>query len=414
MPIRNALKIRKPANSFVQKEINVSIIFNYLRENGSSYRAQISRDLSISAPTVSRAIEKLKELGYVVESEPMPTSSGKKAAKVSINVAKGYVIGVDILKEHLRIAAFDYRGSMVASAQGMNMAASEDVPQDLITEIESFLSRIGNHTKAELKAICVGVPAVVDSETATLTSAILFPNLTGVDLKQALSDRFGVPVYVENDVHLSAVAENQFGQGRIHKDLVFVEVSAGIGAGIIIDNTIVPGHCGASGELGYMVLDRSDLGRASKTKGPLEERASTEAIRQAAVAAIRERKSPMMGERVQGNEALVTPSIVAECALHGDPVAIGIVNDLVAQLSLALTNLTIIIDPEAIVFGGEICAIPGFERLFLEPIRANVYSSVPFSPPEIVVSPVAEDAGVIGAAFFAVESLLLQKYPYRI
>ncbi|TVR68140.1 MAG: ROK family transcriptional regulator [Spirochaetaceae bacterium] len=414
MALEHALRVRKPANSFVQNEMNISIIFNYLRKHGSSYRAQISRDLSISAPAVSRAIEKLKELGYVVESEPMRTSNGKKAVKVSINVDKGFVLGIDVLKENLRIAAFDYRGSMVASTRGMHMAASDDVPRDLVREIETFLSGMGTHTGAALKAICVGVPAVVEAETSQLSSAILFPNLTGINLKEILTRRFNVPVFVENDVHLSALAENQFGQGRMHKDLVFLEVSAGIGAGIIIDNNVVAGHSGASGELGYMALDRSDLGWGGRTKGPLEQRASTDAIRDAAVAAMRDGTRTLISDRVKGEEEGVTPSIVAECALEGDPLAVKIFDDLVARLSLAVINLAIIIDPEVIVFGGDICSLPGFTTLLLEPIRSNVNASLPFTPPEITVSSVAEDAGVIGAAYFAIESLLLRQYPYRI
>ena len=413
MALEHALRVRKTANSFVQNEINVSIIFNHLRKNGSSYRAQISRDLCISAPAVSRAIEKLKERGYVVESEPMGTASGKKAVKVSINVANGYVVGVDVLKENLRVAAFDYRGSMMASAHGMHIAASDNVPRDLIQEIESFLDSMSSKTRGELKAICVGVPAVVEAETAQLASAILFPNLTDVNLKQVLAERFRVPVYVENNVHLSALAENQFGQGRMHKDLVFVEISAGIGAGIIIDNHIVAGHRGASGELGYMVLDRFDLGWGTRTKGPLEQRASTEAIRESAIAAIKEGKPTSIADHVQERMDLVTPALVAQCALEGDSVAQGILEDIIVRLSLALVNLTIMIDPEVIVFGGEICNLPQFESLILDPIRANVYSSLPFPSPEIVVSSVATDAGVIGAAYFAIESLLLQKYPYR-
>ena len=211
MALEHALRVRKPANALVQNEINISIIFNYLRQHGSSYRAQISRDLNISAPAVSRAIDKLTELKYVVESEPMRTASGKKAVKVSINVARGFVLGLDILKENVRIAAFDYRGSMIAAGQGIHISASTDVPADLIREIETFLDGMSTHTRAELKAICVGVPAVVEAETARLTSAILCPNLAGINFKHILTERFRVPVYVENDVHLSALAENQFG-----------------------------------------------------------------------------------------------------------------------------------------------------------------------------------------------------------
>ncbi|TVQ40132.1 MAG: ROK family transcriptional regulator [Spirochaetaceae bacterium] len=417
----SAVQFSRTANAIVQNEINISIIFNYLRERGSAYRAQISRDLTISAPAVSRAIEKLMERGYVVETEPIRTASGKRAVTVSLNVAKGCVIGIDLLKEHLRIGLFDYSGVMIDSCSGMRFAESADAPRDLVREIEQFLDRAGTRRREsgvdrapELKAICIGVPAIVEATSARLTSAVLFPNLSDLNLKQILCEHFHVPVYVENDVDLSALAENQYGQGRRHHDLVFVEVSAGIGAGIIIDNNLVRGINGASGELGYMVFGPDDLGRTSKTKGPLEQRASTEAMRELAHKAIAENRPTVMAERARSSPDGITPALVCSAALEGDEVACEIVSSITLLLSAAIVNLIVIINPEIVVLGGEICGFAGFETLILDPIREAVRMSVPFQSPEIVISSLGEDAGVIGAAHMAIETLLLGKYPYRI
>ncbi len=416
-----AMRFGKTANANFQNEINISIIFNYLRERSAVYRAQISRDLSISAPAVSRAIEKLMERGYVVESEPIRTASGKKAVTVSLNVAKGCVIGMDLLKGNLKIGLFDYRGVMIDRWCGMRLAESTNVARDLISEIEQFLELVDSRLRQtgativpQLKAICVGVPAIVEAGSARLTSAVLFANLSGINLKQILGQRFNVPVYVENDVDLSALAENQYGQGRQHRDLVFVEVSAGIGAGIIIDNQLIRGVNGGCGELGYMVLGPADLGRTSQTQGPLEQRASTEAMRQLALQAIEQNRATLISERAAKSPDGVTAALLCETALAGDEVAYEIVRGITGLLSAAIVNLIVTINPEIVVFGGEICSLPGFEELFLEPVREAVRVSVPFQLPEIVVSTLGEDAGVIGAAHMAIETLLLGKYPYRI
>ncbi len=94
-----SLKLSKTASSKLQQKINVSIIFNYLRENEKISRAKISKDLNISAPAVSRIIDKLIKDKYAIKSEKLVTKSGKRPILIELNKNKGFVVGIDLGKE---------------------------------------------------------------------------------------------------------------------------------------------------------------------------------------------------------------------------------------------------------------------------------------------------------------------------
>ena len=108
--MKKDFKIKEVVNSELQSKINISIIFNYLRESSPISRSKISRDLKISSASVSRAVEKLIRKKYVVETGKQKTKMGKKPILLEINREKGCVIGVDLGKERIRVALSDFKG----------------------------------------------------------------------------------------------------------------------------------------------------------------------------------------------------------------------------------------------------------------------------------------------------------------
>ncbi len=414
------LSVSRTANSNLQNRINISIIFNYLREVGPTYRAKISKDLKISAPAVSRAIENLIAHGYVIEKERIKTSYGGKATEIMVNLEKGTVIGIDLLKEHLKIAIFNFNGDLLYKYSGVKLAESKRIGKDLVDEIDKFLGLYAKNNPnknrfPELQAICVGVPATVDDVTGSVLKLNLYENLQGENLKELLTKRYNVQVYVENDSKLSALSEKEYGHGKNYKDLVFVEISNGIGAGIILDNNIVKGNEGFAGEIGSLILSPKNFDFERKNnKGYLESTASVENLSVRAIEEIGRGVKSILPELAQREKADISPSTVCMAALQGDELAVSIVNDMVDAISLAILNLVLILNPGIIILGGDICHLPGVDTLFVETITKKIKNIVPFKVPEIKLSMLGEDAGVIGASYLAREMLLIGKYPYKI
>ncbi len=413
------LKISRAANANLQNKINMSVVFNYLREHEPTYRALISRDLNISAPTVSRIVDNLIGGGYVVETEKLKIESGKRPTQLRINADRCNVIGVDLGKERIKIAISDFSGRIISTHQGFRISEGIDVGSALIEEIEKVLKRyrderwIENGT-GDLKAIGVGVPAVIDVDTGWVTDAPLYDSLRGVNLKKILSERFDIPIFVENVVKLSALSEKQYGEGRNYTDIIFIEVGNGIGAGIIVDNHLLRGTNGYAGEIGLSIIGRDNLRFKMTNKGYLEKNASVEALVERALDEVAAGDGSLLADSEVGGPAKLTPSAVCRAASRGNETAKRIIDEITESLSLVTVNLVLALNPQIIVFGGDLCSLPGVEALFLDPIREAVSGSIPFCVPKITMSSLKENAGVVGASFLAIESLLFGEFTYKI
>ena len=422
----NTVSIGGTANANLQNQINVSVVFNFLKRRGPTYRADISRNLGLSAPAVSRAIERLVEQGYVTDVGTTTTDSGKRVTEVAVNRRLGSVVAIDLLKGESRYGLYDFIGERIFARKGLRFAHETDLVGDLATDLTTDLSRFfleadGHWERSgergslpPIKAVCVGIPAAVNTETGETIGTSLFRTLEEINLKEVIERRFDVRCYVENDVKLAAFAENRFGQGKNHRNLVYIDINDGIGAGIILDNRIVRGAQGLAGEIGYTITSPSELEYTAVTRGYLENRASIEALGRAAAEAIRRGVDTAITELVDPLAATLRPHHVFEAALGGDELARTLVSRSVDLIAVASHNLTLTINPEIIVIGGDICEMPGVETLFMRPLRLRLERALPFPSPQIELSSLGAEACVTGASLFAVESLLSGKYPFAV
>jgi N-acetylglucosamine repressor len=413
------VQFSRTVNSTLQNRINRSIIFNCLRLNGPSHRAGISKSLGISVPAVSRAIDSLIKEGYVVQTGLYRAANGKLITQFAINSGKGIVIGIDLIKENIEIAVSDLGGKILLLHRGFRFEEGIDVPARLSDEVETVLRDFGTQAGmsrglVSLKAIGIGVPAVTDVNTGAVTDAPLYGSLAGLNLKDEMSRRFSVPVYVENVVRMSALGEKHSGEGRKYKDMVFFEVSNGIGAGIIIDNHIARGFRGSAGEVGFSVFDPRNIGFRDNTKGFLEAAASVESIAEQARRRLEQESSSELAELSRGEPSTIDAHMVCIAANSGDRLAAEILKEIVEYLSLSIIQLTLILNPQLVVLGGDLCRLPHVDTLFVKPILENVTRAIPFQPPVIKLSALGEKAGVVGATILATEYLLSGEFPYSI
>ncbi len=333
------LKISRTANATFQNKINRSVIFNYLSKSGPTYRARISKDLNISAPAVSRAIDKLIEDGYVIETKKIITNSGKRPIQLKINSEKGIVLGIDLIKERIKIAVTDFSGEIINTYHGFKGNEKIDVDKNLVEEIKSVLNKCGQgggivEKTLNLKAIGVGIPAVINVNSGAVTNAPLYGSLRGLNLKEKLEDYFNVPIYVENVVKLSALGEKNNGEGKNYKNIVLIEISNGIGAGIIVDNHLPRGTYGSAGEIGFSIINNKNLGFIIKNKGWLEKNASVESIKERAAKKIQKGAKTLILDFINKDINNLNPSIVCEAAVRNDKVSKDIISEIVEYLAL--------------------------------------------------------------------------------
>jgi glucokinase len=414
------LKFRKAIIPHMQNEINKSIVLNFLMENKSLSRARVAASLNISAPTASKIIDELIKEGFVIETGKSASTGGKRPTNLEFNPDYGAVIGVDLAKDSIRMARCDFCGSILEKHIGFKIYnKDEDLLDKVIKELEQFIENINSDSSngkkhLPLKAICMGVPAAVDLDSGEIKSAALFEGWEGLKLREILSEHFDLPIYIENSTNISAMGDKYFGEAKQYSEIAFLEVSEGIGAGIIINNKIYRGAYNSSGEVGYILGRLEELYSSYKNKGYMEYEASLENMEKEAIKAIKDGKKTLLREIISGDITKINAAIVCKAASLGDLLAREIIKKIVENLALIIINLILILNPEIVIIGGNICALPEAQELFITPIKEIADRIVPFDLPEIKLSVVGKDGGVMGASFYAIDNILTKYFPYKI
>lgn len=417
------LDLKQAADSRLQNKINRSLIFHFLHEKGQATRVQIAREIGMSEPTVSRITADLLRQGYIVEAGKLVTDGGKRPSLITINPGKGYIAVIDLVKARLRAAVTNFNGDIVARREGFPITDSASITDELIAELRAFFSELARQPETGfderlLLSLCLGMPAETDPRTGAPTRGSLYDNWLGIPFKEILEDAFRVPVFIERDVVLSVLAEKNYGEGKHFKDIVYVEVSNGVATGIIMDNRVVraTGALGFAGEPGYARAIRKEQGGSSvprydKHFGSIRRLEEDAARRMGATAGPAADPAAVGTER--GDDGRLSAAGVFAAAHQGDTVARELIADMVGVLSRGMANLILTLYPEIVVIGGELSTLPHVEELFLVPVREKINGLVPFETPRIEMFSLHEDAILIGGAVAAMDSLLMQEFPYK-
>jgi glucokinase len=277
---------------------------------------------------------------------------------------------------------------------------------DAIVEAIVGVARELRDAHSDAAAVGVGAAALVDVRAGIILGG---PNLAyrDVALGETLSYALGIPAIVDNDANVAALGEAMYGAGRDAGDQVMITVGTGIGSGIIIDRHVYRGHHGVGGELGHMVIDPDGPVCACGNRGCWEAMASGRAIGHLA----RQRVDGGAGASVLamagGDPAAITGELVGEAAVGGDPFARDVVTEIGRLLGVGLANVVNIFDPEIIVVGGGAAA--GTGELLLEPARESMMAHIVGlgwrKPVRVVGAQLGNDAGLVGAAVLARETL---------
>jgi glucokinase len=255
----------------------------------------------------------------------------------------------------------------------------------------------------DVAAVGFGIPSLVDFEGGVSDFSVHLP-LEHVPFRDLMQERLGLPVHVDNDANLAALAEQRAGAASGARHVVMLTLGTGIGGGLILDGRLYRGARGGAGELGHVVvdIDGPPCQGGCPNRGCLEAMASGSAIgREGAAAAAREPESALARELRDGRE--ITGALVTELAHDGDPAARGVLALVGERLGAGLAGIVNAFNPEVVVIGGG--AVAGGD-LLLEPARRVVAErALPPSRDQVRIEPAhfGEEAGMLGAALLALE-----------
>ncbi|MDR1152416.1 MAG: ROK family transcriptional regulator [Bifidobacteriaceae bacterium] len=255
--------------------------YRLIRETPGITRAQITQRLGIVPTTANDVVRRLIEAGRVVERRGSPDTGGHRrgrpSAGLEATVIPGYVGGIDFGHQHIAVGIGDTRGVELAERHVLvDVDAAVEHAMDIAT---ALLRDLAAETGVDrFEAVAAGVPQPINPATGHVESHRIRSGWEGLVPEKLLETRLSMPVRVENDASLGALAEMRTGIGRGVANFVFIKVSTGVGASMVLDGKLFRGSHGLAGEIGHIpVADHSDRCRCG-SRGCLETVVSIPAV----------------------------------------------------------------------------------------------------------------------------------------
>jgi predicted NBD/HSP70 family sugar kinase len=321
-------------------------IIDVLRR-GSASRVDLVRDTGLSRTTVSKLVAELQAEGLVVERAGDAPANGNAIGRppvaLTLNPAAGAAVGIDFGHDLVRVAVADLSGAVVAEAQtdiDVDRQAEQaiDLAAAMVDEQLAKLKIDLDHTVGVGVAVSAPILRDVGEPGATSILPGWGPFAPGGELER----RLGRPVLMGNDANLGALAEVRHGAGRGARNVVYVMLSGGIGAGLILDGSLFSGHSGLTGELGHVVADPDGRICRCGNRGCLETVASA--------ASVLEALRPLHGPDITLRDAIAL-------ARAGDAGARRLFADAGRTVGRAVGAICNIVNPELVIVGGEMSVV---------------------------------------------------------
>jgi predicted NBD/HSP70 family sugar kinase len=370
------------------RELNRLRLLEVLLLAGAADRAELVRQTGLSRATVSGIVRDSMARGVIVEGDERTALSGpgRRSTRLRLNPAAGAVVGVDYGHRHVRVAVADLASSVVAERRiDLDVDGGPAAALDAGAEIVADLLSEARIERDRVLGIGMGLPGPIDRQTGALGSSSILLAWTGLRPADELSRRLGLPVRLDNDANLGALGEFVYGAGREAADMVYVKVSSGIGAGLVLQGSLHTGDAGIAGELGHVAVVTDGALCRCGNRGCLETVASTGALFR--------RLAPVHGDGL-------TTQRVLELADAGDGAVTAAVMESGRFVGTALGALCTAVDPAAVVVGGDLGAACG---VLLDAIRAELRRTVLPRAARVPVRPaiLGDRAEVLGAIALA-------------
>ncbi len=364
-------------------------------------RASIAKKARLSRSTVSEIVNEILPTGLVEEVGLGKSRGGRRPVLLEFQDGACVILGVEMGAAHVAVALTDLRGHVLAwEEREYPVRTDPEGTRSLIAELADACLHNGIRDGRPLVGIGVAIPSPFDPAHPDKLSGIVLPAWDGRLGLESLGERYGVPVMVDNDANLGALAEHWWGAGREVGDFAYIKLATGIGSGHIIGGEIYRGATGVAGEIGHTAIDPSGKPCICGLRGCLVTLIGTPALLERAEELIGEHPESMLAGREFDIRAL------EEAALVGDTVAVQVAQEAAGHLGTVVAGLLNLMNPSMVVVGGDLA---GLGELLLVPLREMARSRTLVSSvkaAEIRASELGPKSVAIGAATLVLKAAL--------
>ena len=378
-------------------------IIAYYLNNSTSTIPELSKELNLSVPTIAKVIAEMCEDGYIVNCGKMDTGKGRSPVIYGLAPDSGYFIGVDLMSNGLNLGLMNFKGELVKLDMDVpyQYRNSQEGLDELCGHVTDFIEQL-DIAKERILNVGVNIPGRVNPEMGHSFSRFNFEERPLVDL---MAERIGCRVYIDNDTRAMTYGEMSKGVVKGEKNVIFVNLSWGIGCGLILNGELYTGKSGFSGEFGHFPsFDNEVLCHCGK-RGCLETEISGMALHRNLLQSVKDGRQTLLAEQIMKDEASLTLDDIIDATLKEDLLCIELVEDIGQKLGRYLAGLINLLNPEMVIIGGSLARTGDS---ILQPVKSAVrkYSlNMVNRDSAIVLSKLQGKAGVTGACLLARKSL---------
>ena len=380
-------------NALMKKKIITHYIYN-----GSSTITELAKELDLSIPTVTKFITEMTEEGFINDYGKLETSGGRHPSLYGLNPESGYFIGVEIKRFTINLGLINFKGDMVELRMDIpyDFQNTQERMDELCSIISSFIESL-KISQDKILNININISGRVNPESGYSYSNYNFEERP---LAEILTEKLGYQVSIDNDTR--AMAFGEFMQGCVtgEKDIIFVNISWGIGIGIIIDEKLYSGKSGFAGEFGHVNAYDNEIICHCGKKGCLETEASGLALHRILIDRIKKGENSILSKKVNAGKDVTLDEILAATARE-DMLCIEIIEEIGEKLGKQIAGLINIFNPELVIIGGSLSQTGDY---ITQPIKTAVrkYSlNLVNKDSKIKTSKLKDKAGVIGSCMMA-------------
>ena len=307
-------------------------IIGFLYRMGELSKPEICRLTNVTTPTVSRMIEELIEEGWVIDRGCGNSIGGKRPHVFSLNPDAAYILGVDIGREYLRVAIFNLKNEPIEGILEYPSILEEQDDEATLRyvreKIDETIGRL-NVDRAKIKVAGFALPGLIDREGTSYT----YLTYEQPGIKGILEEMLQIPVFIDNDSNVMAMAEHTFGVAKDVNNVLCVSVNECIGLGMILNSKLYRGGIGMAGEFGHICISGLEASCHCGKIGCLETVSSGRAIENVAGKPLQE---------------------IIEAARKDDISAIDLLHRAGEKLGEGIATMIHLFNPDMVVIGGEI------------------------------------------------------------
>jgi len=382
-------------------------VLDLVRSRSARTRPEVTRLSGLGRNVVTQRVAQLTQYGLLTESGLGRSTGGRAPRELRLRGEAGLILVAALGATHIAAAVTDLSGRVLR--QQVEPHAIAVGPEATLGRVAQLFDRLlavaSESDEVQVFGIGVGLPGPIEFASGKPANPPIMPGWDGYPVRTYLAERYAVPVWVDNEVNLMAQGEFRAGLAKGERDIIFVKLGTGIGAGLISSGRLHRGHLGCAGDIGHVaVAEGSGVICRCGNEGCLEALAGGTALARDARAAAEAGRSPYLAHVLESG-ANVEAVDVGRAAQNGDGAAVELIVRSGRLIGETLATLVNFFNPSLLILGG---GVANLGDLLLAAIRETVYRrSAPLATRELRItrSPLDREAGLLGGAFMVIDEL---------